>query len=91
MILGTRKQLIYKAIVVEAAGIEPASENHSRKVPTCFSCLRNLAPSFPTGRALRTPALIESRQTASKQNGPTSPQCDVLFNPADKGQKDVSC
>ncbi len=39
MILGTRKQLIYKAIVVEAAGIEPASENHSRKAPTCFSCL----------------------------------------------------
>jgi len=35
---------------VEAAGIEPASEDVSIKMPSCFSCILLSPPPSPTGR-----------------------------------------
>jgi hypothetical protein len=43
--------------LVEAAGVEPASEDTRREAPTCLSYLLNLIPETPTGRIFRNQAL----------------------------------
>jgi len=43
--------------LVEAAGIEPASEDSTGEATTCVSCLLNLAPEPPTGGIFRNQAI----------------------------------
>ncbi len=71
--------------MVEAAGVEPASENTTNREISCFSHVHLVSPhALRTGEDARKASLIDLVHPAQAEQGRTSLLCDAPYRPVGK-------
>ena len=69
-------------LMVEAAGVEPASENANNREHSCFSRIHLVSPhALRTGKDVRGASLIDLVYPAQAVQGRTSLLCDAPYRP----------